>query len=285
MPTPTPTPLPPPPPPPNPYEGCTPRPLSGICPPGSFPNGGYCCPGGGSCGNFASLAAPGGEPDDAPTSNIASGGGGGCGCDEVERTNCYTGGGEWSETYCTCVSPVLLDIDGDGFDLTDGAGGVAFDFTGDGTPELLAWTAAGSDDSWLFLDRDGNGIVDDGRELFGSFTPQPSPPPGEQRNGFLALAVYDWPGNGGNADDMIDVRDAVYTSLRLWRDANHNGVSEPGELSDLSTSGVSAINLAYKESKRTDAHDNRFRYRARVEDARGARAGRWAWDVFPVRPR
>jgi hypothetical protein len=101
----------------------------------------------------------------------------------------------------------------------------------------------------------------------------------------LALSTYDWPVNGGNADGVIDACDTVYSNLRLWRDANHNGVSEPGELSALPVSGISAINLAYKESKRTDAHGNRFRYRARVEDARGSRAGRWAWDVFPVRPR
>ncbi|HEV2799810.1 MAG TPA: hypothetical protein VGW12_04900 [Pyrinomonadaceae bacterium] len=64
---------------------------------------------------------------------------------------------------------------------------------------------------------------------------------------------------------------------------NHNGVSEAWELHLLSELDVAALQLNYKESKRTDAHGNQFRYRAKVRDARGARVGRWAWDVFLVR--
>ncbi|HEX8719667.1 MAG TPA: hypothetical protein VF736_03410 [Pyrinomonadaceae bacterium] len=124
--------------------------------------------------------------------------------------------------------------------------------------------------------------VDDGRELFGNFTPQPPPPAGRERNGFLALALYDAPARGGDGDGVIDERDRVFASLRLWRDANHNGLSEPGGLHTLPALGLSRLHLDYKESKRADAYGNLFRYRAKADDARGAKAGRWAWDVFLV---
>jgi hypothetical protein len=174
-------------------------------------------------------------------------------------------------------SPILIDVVGNGFRLTDRDGGVRFDLNADGVAEQLPWTAPGVDESWLAIDRNANGLVDNGTELFGNFSPQP---PSSNPNGFLALRVYDSPSEGGNGDGWIDSRDAIFGQLRLWKDVNHNGVSEPEELVWVDGSGVRGLSLDYRESRRVDQVGNWFRYGARVIDNKQRDIGPMAFDVF-----
>jgi hypothetical protein len=136
----------------------------------------------------------------------------------------------------------------------------------------IAWTAPDSDDAFLALDRNGNGVIDDGAELFGDITAQPA---SWAPNGFRALAALD-----NNTDGLIDKDDSSFNDLLLWQDTNHNGISEAEELQKLKNSGLRVISLDYKSARRQDQYGNQFRYRAKVKDSRNAQNGRWAWDVF-----
>jgi hypothetical protein len=215
--------------------------------------------------------------------SCSSGGSGGGGCGFT-----FDGGGsnacECDPDSPDCVSPILIDVAGNGFQLSNAEAGVDFDIRAAGTTERVSWTTLNSDDAWLALDRNGNGVIDDGSELFGNFTPQPSPPAGEERNGFLALAEYDKPTGGGNGDGLITANDATFASLRLWQDRNHNGTSEAGELFSLQTLGLKTIELDYKMAQKEDQYGNYFRYRAKVRGPQDEQPGRWAWDVFLVTP-
>lgn len=173
-------------------------------------------------------------------------------------------------------TPIIIDTTGAGFHLTDAKHGVLFNLSDEG-PKQYAWTQDESANAFLVLDRNGNGFIDDGSELFGNRTPQPLT---SGRNGFAALAVFDLPDQGGNNDGIIDSQDRIFSKLRLWRDLNHNGLSEANELFTLDQLGIESISLNYVESRRTDEYGNEFRFKAKVRLKNAPESDRWAYDVI-----
>ncbi len=160
-----------------------------------------------------------------------------------------------------CGSPIIVDAYGEGFHMTDVADGVLFDIRGDGHPIDMGWTARGYHNAFLALDRNGNGKIDNGEELFGNYTPQPK---SKDANGYAALAEFDKPENGGNGDGVIDEKDAIYSKLLLWIDKNHDGISQPNELHHLWELGVFSLSLKYVDTPHRDAFGNWFRYKGKV---------------------
>jgi hypothetical protein len=163
----------------------------------------------------------------------------------------------WSHTdtnnaYCPSKlafpqTPIMIDTANEGFQLTDLANGVVTDMVSPGHSVPLAWTRPGSHNAFLWLDG----------HLFGNSTPQP---PSADPNGFRALAVYD-----SNGDGVIDAKDPVFANLRLWIDANHDGVVQSDELFTLSSLDVYSISLHYVLDKYTDGNGNAFRYRGHIK--------------------
>jgi hypothetical protein len=175
--------------------------------------------------------------------------------------------GRWVGGTCELPNcPLIVDTAHDGYRLTSVEDGVRFDLNADGVAEQVAWTRRDSDDAFLVMDRNGNGQIDDGTELFGNFTPVFSDGSDVTApNGFEALRFGESPSHGPSYPDrQIDRRDAIYGQLMLWRDRNHNGISEPGELEPLAHSGIVAIDTDYKRSRRVDRFGNEFRQRGRV---------------------
>lgn len=206
-----------------------------------------------------------------------------------ENTECVSGGGsgggEGGDTEPDdpgdapgdppgLYSPIVIDMDRGGFRFTDLESGVNFDIDADGLHERVAWIADGSGDAFLALDRNGNQAIDDGSELFGDSTQQPS---SDHPNGFSALAVFDQAGNGGNDDGWISSADSVFEDLVLWVDSDHDGSSSQRELKSLAEHGVVAISLRPTESRRRDRHGNLLRYKSVVQLNR---ATTQAVDVF-----
>jgi hypothetical protein len=176
--------------------------------------------------------------------------------------------------------PILIDLDGNGYHLVGLENAVQFDINNNAAPDMVSWTRAGERDAFLCLDRNGNGRIDNGGELFGDSTLLAS---GQRAaNGFLALAEFDTTEMGGNGDGRISQTDAVFDRLRLWVDWNHDGASSPGELSTLQSGGVVEISTNYVLTPRQDQYGNRFRYLslAKLRNAAGLVRAAPIWDVI-----
>ena len=168
-----------------------------------------------------------------------------------------------TRTAVCADSLLIVDTTNTGFKLSDPNHGqyVTFDVRGDGVLQKVSWPLPGSRNAWLVYDRDGDGVIKDGTELFGNFTPHadggvpnhPSP------SGFLALQWYDHPGpQGGHSDLMIDKQDAIWQKLRLWIDTHCYKTPEvpcqslPRELHTLESVNINSISLIYQGDQRND---------------------------------
>lgn len=159
-----------------------------------------------------------------------------------------------------CNSPLIIDMARDNFAFSGPEGAVSFDLYGVGQPVHIQWVLEGTDDAFLVHDLNGNGLADDGSELFGSGTRLVMEGGALAFDGYEGLAQWDDPLLGGNGDGSITTADHSFDFLWLWRDANADGVATVDEMTRLEDSGMVRIPLEAKENRRRDRHGNRLRY-------------------------
>ncbi len=138
--------------------------------------------------------------------------------------------------------PVMLDLDGDGLELSHYSDGAIFDITGSGQAVKTAFVKGG--DAFLALDRNRDGIINSGKELFGDQN--------GAANGYEELRKLD-----SNADGRIDQKDQGFADLLLFRD-NGNGKTDKGELISLSAAGIESISLQYLQVDQHASGGNRI---------------------------
>ena len=130
--------------------------------------------------------------------------------------------------------PLALDLDGDGIETRGADGKVVFDHNNDGVKTGTGWLRP--DDGWLVLDRNSNGTIDNGGELFGVDTTKTDGT--KATDGFDALSDLD-----SNNDNVFDAKDTRFADVRVWRDLNQDGVSQSNELSTLAANNIRSISL------------------------------------------
>jgi hypothetical protein len=195
------------------------------------------------------------------------------GCPPGYTTNCV---GDQQPDGCGCCinySPILIDLEGSGIRFSDAEHGVLFLINDRRSVLRVAWPLRPTN-AFLFLDRNEDGIVNSGAELFGNTTRLKDGSIAE--NGFQALAELD-----DNHDGLIEVHDWAYGQLKLWADSNRDGVSQASEILSVMTAGLVSIRVTPHESSRVDRWGNRYAFRSKavfnVEPFE-----RVAFDVFPV---
>ena len=148
------------------------------------------------------------------------------------------------------ITPIIFDLDGDGVETKSLSDDVLFDHDGNGLSERSGWV--GPDDGLLTWDRNGNGTIDDGSELFGNYTPISGG--NKAANGYEALAFLD-----SNSDGKIDASDTAWSQLRIWKDIDGSAYSSQGELMSLSTAGIQSLDTSYVISSNVDPQGNEHR--------------------------
>lgn len=171
--------------------------------------------------------------------------------------------GTWSD-------PIIVDLGEQSYRLTSVTDGVMFDVRNDGHATRTAWTRIGVDNAFLALDRNGNGRIDSGAELFGNFTPL--------RSGAIAGNGYEVLGElDDNHDGVVDRNDPAWTALLFWTDRNHDGMSTADELRHVSDSGITALETDRTLVGRKDQWGNEFRYMSHLRLQHGRHS---YYDVF-----
>jgi hypothetical protein len=160
----------------------------------------------------------------------------------------------WSQ-----CSPIVVDLNKDGIRLGPAGVGVYFDVDADGGLNRVQWVRQGGDEAFLALDRNRNGVIDDGSELFGigTFLQLEG---GRAPNGFVGLAQYDDPRLGGNDDGLITAADAVWSELVLWNDTNADGVSTGAEIQAPGSLGFTSFETIPKVRRYRDEAGNFLPY-------------------------
>lgn len=145
--------------------------------------------------------------------------------------------------------PLVLDLDADGLETLPTSAGVLFDHDADGTATGTGWVHR--DDGFLVWDRNGNGSIDSGRELFGDST--------LKSNGQLAVDGFDALTDlDVNSDGKVDALDPNFANLRIWRDLDQDGITDAGELSSLASLGIAGFNTAKTANNQVLPDGNRI---------------------------
>ena len=159
------------------------------------------------------------------------------------------------------TDPLSLDINADGkIGTLSRNEGVHFDLDNSGFAEQTGWIAP--EDALLVLDKNNNGKIEGGTELFGNETELSTG--GYANHGYEALADYDL-----NADGKIDSDDAIYNTLQLWQDSNSNGVSDDGELKSLAEHGIASIRTDYEVNSYIDVNNVQHEEQSTFTDITG----------------
>ncbi|WP_339368253.1 calcium-binding protein [Paenibacillus elgii] len=144
--------------------------------------------------------------------------------------------------------PIVMDLDGDGLETVGIEKRVFFDHDGDGKSSLTGWV--GPDDGLLVRDLNGDGVINNGTELFGEYALMKDG--SRSQNGYAALSELD-----DNGDGSIDKNDAGFAQLKVWKDSNSDGKSTPNELFTLPDLGIAAIHTKYYDiGSGNESNDN-----------------------------